>query len=114
MHFVYHEQRTWRCDMSVRERSWQASEARNNFPELMKRALAGAPQVVRHRSGQEVVVVSRVDYEALRPTFKEYLLRGGPCADDDDDLDAFIARNSSDGMSIERPPPAGRKSVGKG
>src|SRR3546814_17991891 len=64
MHFVYHEQRTWRCDMSVRERSWQASEARNNFPELMKRALAGAPQVVRHRSGQEVVVVSRVDYEA--------------------------------------------------
>src|SRR3546814_20095207 len=79
MHFVYHEQRTWRCDMSVRERSWQASEARNNFPELMKRALAGAPQVVRHRRGQEVVVVSRVDYEALRPTFKERseVRRGG-------------------------------------
>ena len=81
-------------------RAWQSSEARNNFPEVMKLALSGTPQVIRHRSGDEVVVVSRKDYDALRPTFKEFLLRGGPCADDDDDLEQIIARNRTDGVGL--------------
>jgi prevent-host-death family protein len=86
--------------MPLTDRPWQASEARNNLPEVIKRALSGSPQLIRHRSGEEVVMISRADYEAMRPTLKEYLLRGGPCADDDDELERIIARNRSDGITL--------------
>jgi prevent-host-death family protein len=86
--------------MSPTDHAWQASEARNNFPEVMKRALSGSPQVIRHRNGEEVVVISRAEYDAMRPTFKDYLLRGGPCADDDDELERIIARNRAEGITL--------------
>lgn len=89
------------------DRIWRASEARNNFPEVMKLALSGAPQVVHHRGGGEVVVVSRKDYEALRPTVREFLLRGGPCADDDDELEEIIAGNRARGVTLFGGPKAG-------
>jgi prevent-host-death family protein len=79
---------------------WQASEARNGFPELMRRALSGETQIVRHRNGEEVVVVSRASFEASRPTIKDYLLSGGPRSSDDNDLDRIIAENRSDGVSL--------------
>jgi prevent-host-death family protein len=86
--------------MSLTDRPWQVSEARNNLPEVMKRALSGSPQLIRRRSGEEVVMISRTDYDAMRPTLKEYLLRGGPCADDDDELEKIIARSRSDGITL--------------
>ncbi len=86
---------------------WQASEARNSFPEVMKRALSGNPQVVRHRSGEEVVVVSRADYDAMRPSLKDYLLSGGPCTDDDDELEEIIAGNRAAGISLTGRLPVG-------
>ncbi len=86
--------------MSLTDPPWQASEARNNFPDVMKRALSGKPQVIRHRNGEEVVVVSRADYDAMRPTLKDYLLSGGPCADDDNELEEMIARNRADGITL--------------
>ena len=86
--------------MSLVHRPWQASEARNNFPELMKRALSGSPQVVRHRSGEEVVVLSRAEYENLRPSLKDFLLGGGPCADDDDELEKIMAGGRADGITL--------------
>jgi prevent-host-death family protein len=86
--------------MPINDQPWQASEARNNFPEVMKRALAGSPQTIRHRSGKEVVLISRTDYDALRPTLKDYLLHGGPCSDDDDELDRIIAGNRADGITL--------------
>jgi prevent-host-death family protein len=79
--------------------AWQASDARNNFPEVMRRALAGEPQLVRHRNGDEVVVVSRREYDTWRPTLKEFLLRGGACGDDND-LEEAIARNRSEGITV--------------
>ena len=56
---------------------WQSSEARANFAKLVDRAAAGSPQVIRHRGGAEVLMVSRATFENERPTLKEYLLRGG-------------------------------------
>ncbi|GEM_PF-7031834 len=85
--------------MSDAVQVWQASDAGNNFPEVMKLALAGAPQLIRHRNGEEVVVLSRSEYEALRPTLKEFLLHGGTCSDDDD-LEDVIRRNRGEGVSL--------------
>jgi prevent-host-death family protein len=79
--------------------TWQASEARNNFPELMKLALSGDPQFVRHRNGDEVVIISRKDFDALRPTIKDFFLAGGPC-EDDDELEEIIARNRASGIGL--------------
>jgi prevent-host-death family protein len=86
--------------MSAPSSRWQASEARANFPELMKRAMSGSPQVIRHRNGEEVVVVSKAQYDSLQPTITEFLLRGGPCADDDDDLERIIAGARADGFTL--------------
>jgi prevent-host-death family protein len=51
----------------------------------MEAALGGKPQVIRKRTGEEVVVVSRADYERMKPTLKEYLLRSAGAAGEDDD-----------------------------
>jgi prevent-host-death family protein len=75
-----------------RERVWQASEARANLPKVMSGALSGLPQVIRKRTGEEVVMVSRADYEQMKPTLKEYLLRSAGAAGDDEALDAALRR----------------------
>jgi len=54
---------------------WQATEARANFATLLD-AAEKAPQVVR-RSGEEFVVLRRREYEASKPTLKDFLLNGG-------------------------------------
>ena len=78
---------------------WQASEARNNLPELIKSALAGRPQAIRHRSGEEVVVLSKTDYDALRPLLKDFLVGGGSCSDGDE-LEDAIGRNRAEGITM--------------
>ena len=85
--------------MSRIDHVWQASEARNNFPEVIKSALAGRPQAIRHRSGEEVVVLSKTDYDALRPSLKDFLVGGGSCRDSDD-LEDAIDRNRADGVTM--------------
>jgi prevent-host-death family protein len=72
------------------ERIWQATEARAQLPAVMEAALAGKPQIIRKRSGEEVVVLAREDYDRMKPTLKEYLLRSAGAAGDDDD-EAFEA-----------------------
>lgn len=81
------------------ERISGASEARANLPELVSGALEGAPQVIRKRTGEEVVVVSRADYERMKPTLKDYLLRsaGAAGSDDDDALQEALRRVRSSG-----------------
>ena len=64
---------------------WQTTMARARLPAVMKAALAGKPQIIRKRSGEEVVVISKADYERLRPTLKDFLLRSQGAAGDDDD-----------------------------
>jgi hypothetical protein len=61
----------------AKEEFWQASEARSNFASVMEGALSGVPQVIRHRSGAEVVVVARAVFENERPSLKDYLLTRG-------------------------------------
>jgi len=67
------------------ETVWQATEARARLPAVMEAALSGKPQVIRKRTGEEVVVLSRMDYERMKPTLKEYLLHSAGAAGDDDD-----------------------------
>lgn len=59
------------------EALWQAAQARHAFSDLLARAAAGEPQVVRRRDGTEVVVLSRDAYERIRPRLGEYLLNHG-------------------------------------
>jgi len=82
---------------------WQATEARANFATLLDRA-ATEPQVVR-RSGEEYVVLRRVDYEASVPTLKEFLLGGGlrpslPIADET--IDRIFQRDSESSVMTPR------------
>jgi prevent-host-death family protein len=79
---------------------WQASEARAKLPAIVEGALSGVPQVIRHRSGSQVVVISRAAYDAMRPTMKDYLLRGGPGLEDDDPVAAAIRENRRDGITL--------------
>ncbi len=85
--------------MPKASRVWQASEARNNFTEVMRSALAGHPQTVRHRNGEEVVVVAKPDYDAMKPTLKTFLTSGGTCRDDDA-LEKAIAANRAEGITM--------------
>jgi prevent-host-death family protein len=64
---------------------WQAADARANLPRVMEAALAGKPQVIRRRSGEEVVVVARADYDRMKPALKDYLLQSAGAAGEDDD-----------------------------
>ena len=59
---------------------WRLADAKNRFSEVVSRALAEGPQLVRRRS-DAVVIVARRDYEKLtgeRPGFKEFLTGKGP------------------------------------
>jgi prevent-host-death family protein len=59
---------------------WQLAEAKNRFSEVVNRALAEGPQVVRRRDDTVVIVAWR-EYEKLtgkRLGFKEFLTAKGP------------------------------------
>ncbi|TXH35597.1 MAG: type II toxin-antitoxin system prevent-host-death family antitoxin [Rhodospirillaceae bacterium] len=86
--------------MKISGTYWQASEARNSFSDLMQRALNGETQIVRHRNGEEIVIMSRAAFEASRPTLKDYLLKGGPRNSDDNDLEEVIAENRANGFGL--------------
>lgn len=59
------------------EALWQAAQARHQFSDLLDRAAAREPQIVRRRDGTEVVMISRNAYEEVRPRLGEYLLTHG-------------------------------------
>ena len=71
------------------EALWQAAQARHQFSDLVARAAAGEPQVVRRRDGTEVVVLSRAAYDRVRPRLGEYLLTHG-YADLDDPEERLV------------------------
>ena len=59
---------------------WRLADAKNQFSELVNRALVEGPQRVLRRDDAVVVVAER-EYEKLtgtRPSFKEFLLGDGP------------------------------------
>jgi antitoxin Phd len=45
--------------------TWQLSEAKNKFSELIDRAVSNGPQIVTRRGKEVVVVLSREDYDRL-------------------------------------------------
>jgi antitoxin Phd len=45
--------------------TWQLSEAKNKFSELIDRAVSNGPQIVTRRGKDVVVVLSREDYDRL-------------------------------------------------
>jgi hypothetical protein len=47
-----------------------------------------------------VVVISRAAYDAMRPTMKHYLLRGGPGLEASDPVAAAIRENRRDGITL--------------
>jgi prevent-host-death family protein len=64
---------------------WQAAAARHRFGDVVDAAVAGRPQFIRRRDGQEVVVVSRDHFEKTKANMQNFLLTSG-YADDADDL----------------------------
>lgn len=57
---------------------WNLAEAKNRLTEVVNRAIAEGPQVIRRRK-DTVVVVSADEYERMtgkKPGFKEYLFDG--------------------------------------
>jgi prevent-host-death family protein len=78
------------ADMT-QERLWQATDARANLPTVMEGALAGVPQVIKKRTGEEVVVIARADYDRMKPNLKDFLLQSAGL-DQDDALDEGIRK----------------------
>jgi prevent-host-death family protein len=60
---------------------WQLAEAKNKFSEVFTRAMTEGPQAISRR-GEEAVLISRADYDALakssrrRLSFGEFLVSG--------------------------------------
>ncbi|WP_192499358.1 type II toxin-antitoxin system prevent-host-death family antitoxin [Skermanella pratensis] len=80
----------------TQERLWQISEARANLSNVMEGALSGTPQVIKKRTGEEVVVIAREDYKRLKPTLRDYLLQSAGL-DSDQVLDEGIRQARSTG-----------------
>jgi prevent-host-death family protein len=68
-------------------RTWQASDARHKFSDLIDAAVGGEPQFVKRRDGRQVVVVSLEYFEQNRPTLKSYLLSEGVSEETEDAFD---------------------------
>lgn len=67
------------------ERTWQATEARVHFPELIEGAMADTPQVVKRRDGAEVVLVSRAYFDSTRPNLRDFLLASAGAGTDEEE-----------------------------
>lgn len=78
--------------------AWQLQAAKQQFSELVQRALQDGPQVVTKRGKEAVVVVSVEEYRRLRheqPSLLEFL-RSGP------DLDALgLDRATDHGRDVD-------------
>lgn len=62
---------------------WKLADAKNQFSEVVRRALSEGPQRVT-RCHDAVVVLSEADYQRLtgeRPGFRDFLLEPGPGLD---------------------------------
>jgi prevent-host-death family protein len=68
-------------------RTWQASDARHKFSDVIDAAVGGEPQFVKRRDGRQVVVVSLEYFEKNRPTLKSYLLSEGVSEQTEDAFD---------------------------
>ena len=68
-------------------RTWQASDPRHKFSEVIDAAVGGEPQFVKRRDGRQVVVVSLEYFEQNRPTLKTYLLSEGVSEETEDAFD---------------------------
>jgi prevent-host-death family protein len=58
--------------------AWQIHEAKQQFSQIVQRALDDGPQIVTRR-GEEVVIVSAAEFRRLtgnKPDFKRFLLSG--------------------------------------
>lgn len=53
--------------------SWQLQEAKSKFSELVKKAATEGPQTVSVRGQDQVVVISKKDYEELFGSKKSFL-----------------------------------------
>ncbi len=85
-------------------REWQATRARESFPDIIDAAVDGAPQLVRRRDGKEVVVVSKEYYDRTKPNLRDYLLNAGYAADHDAFDDALLkVREGQVGLPAPRP-----------
>ena len=78
-------------------KTWQASDARQHFADLVEAAVHGEPQFVTRRDGKEVVVVSRSYFDKTRPTLKDYLLTAGFAEDGEDAFDRAMREIENEG-----------------
>jgi antitoxin Phd len=68
--------------------TWSLAEAKNQFSEVVRRAVDQGPQTISVRGEETAVVISKADYEQLRSPdrpkdFKEFL-RSFPSLEDVD------------------------------
>jgi len=78
--------------------TWQVTEAKARFGELIDRAITEGPQTITRRGAACAVVLSVDEYlalQALKPDFKAHLL-GGPKVDEFD-----VPRNQDVGRAAE-------------
>jgi antitoxin Phd len=74
--------------------NWKLADAKNQFSELVNRALSEGPQRVQRRN-DSVIVLSEADYERLRgeqPNLRDYLLNGPDLSDLDMSRDQSLMR----------------------
>ena len=69
---------------------WQAAAARHRFGDVVDAAVAGRPQFIRRRDGQEVVVVSRDHFEKTKANLQTFLLTAGYAEATDDVFDRAV------------------------
>jgi prevent-host-death family protein len=69
---------------------WQAAAARHRFGDVVDAAVAGRPQFIRRRDGQEVVVVSRDHFEKTKANLQTFLLTAGYADDADGVFDRAV------------------------
>jgi hypothetical protein len=80
--------------------TWNASNARLRFAEIVDGAVAGEPQFVHRRDGSEVVIVSRDNFEKTRPTLKSFLLECACSGDGEAAFDAALQDIRIDGSYL--------------
>ena len=84
-------------------RTWQASDARHKFSDVIDAAVGGEPQFVKRRDGRQVVVVSLEYFEQNRPTLKSYLLSEGMSEETEDAFDRVMRDIRAEGSPFITP-----------
>jgi prevent-host-death family protein len=71
-------------------RTWQAAEARHKFGDVVDAAVSGEPQLIERRDGKKVVVISKDDFEAMKPNVKTFLLNRGYSGEGEEEFDRIL------------------------